>query len=191
MHTRCDKSFPALQAPRKTFRNSRMPTVAEQLRTAREARNLSINEVADITKLRTDHVRALEEGNFDMFVAPVYIRGFTRTYAGLLKLDVAKLIKELDAELDKTDKFSEPPPLTGSDRSVVNFMTLQLSKLNLHRRKILIALGVLLVLVVVYFVWRARRNYNPAANLPPARVQSGSGAGNTLPLPAPAPAPHK
>ena len=63
-----------------------MPTVAEQLRAAREAKNLSVNEVAEITKIRTDHIRALEEGNFDIFVAPVYIRGFARTYATLLKL---------------------------------------------------------------------------------------------------------
>ena len=75
-----------------------MPTVAEQLRAAREAKNLSINEVADVTKIRTDHIRALEEGNFDMFVAPVYIRGFARTYATLIKLDVPQVIKALEAE---------------------------------------------------------------------------------------------
>src|SRR5207253_137981 len=44
-----------------------MSTVAEQLRLAREARNLTVHQVADITKIRTDHIRALEEGNFDMF----------------------------------------------------------------------------------------------------------------------------
>ena len=76
-----------------------MPTVAEQLRAAREARNLSINEVAEITKMRGDHIRALEEGNFDVFVAPVYIRGFTRTYGTLLKLDVPQLIKALEPRL--------------------------------------------------------------------------------------------
>ncbi len=164
-----------------------MPTVAEQLRAAREAQNLSINEVAEITKLRTDHVRALEEGNFDVFVAPVYIRGFTRTYATLLKLDVPQVIKALDAELNRTDKFSEPPPLTDSDNSVVNFMTLQLSKLNLHRRKILIALGVLLVAAIVYGVVRSRQSYNPAANIAPARIQSNGHSGDTLPLPSPTP----
>jgi len=165
-----------------------MPTVAEQLRAAREARNLSINEVAEITKMRTDHIRALEEGNFDIFVAPVYIRGFTRTYGTLLKLDVPVLIKALEAELGKTEKFSEPPPLTDTDKSVVNFMTLQLSKLNLHRTKLLIGLGVLIAVVVSISVWRKHRNPTPSPNLPPARVQSApQNSGNTLPLPAPAP----
>jgi cytoskeletal protein RodZ len=165
-----------------------MPTVAEQLRAAREARNLSINEVAEITKMRTDHIRALEEGNFDIFVAPVYIRGFTRTYGTLLKLDVPVLIKALEAELGKTERFSEPPPLTDTDKSVVNFMTLQLSKLNLHRTKLLIGLGVLIVVVVSISAWKKHRSPTPPPNLPPARVQSApQNSGNTLPLPAPAP----
>lgn len=165
-----------------------MPTVAEQLRAAREAKNLSVNEVAEITKIRTDHIRALEEGNFDIFVAPVYIRGFTRTYATLLKLDVPQLIKALEAELGKTEKFAEPPPLTDNDKSVVNVMTLQLSKLNLHRGKILIMLAVVAVLWISFSVWRGRRHSDPSANIAPARVTSPNrNSGNTLPLPTPAP----
>ena len=62
--------------------------VAEQLRAGREARKLSINEVAETTKIRTDHIRALEEGDYNVFVAPVYIRGFVRCYSMLLRLDV-------------------------------------------------------------------------------------------------------
>ena len=44
-----------------------MPTVAEQLRAAREATKLTIEQVADATKIRTDHIRALEQGNFSAF----------------------------------------------------------------------------------------------------------------------------
>ena len=65
-----------------------MPTVAEQLRAAREAQGLTVYQVADATKIKTDHVRALDEGNFDVFSAPVFIRGFVRTYATLLHLEV-------------------------------------------------------------------------------------------------------
>lgn len=165
-----------------------MPTVAEQLRAAREAKNLSINEVAEITKMRGDHIRALEEGNFDVFVAPVYIRGFARTYATLLKLDVPQVIKALEAELGQTEKFAEPPPLMDSDKSVVNFMTLQLSKLNLHKGKLMIAGAILLMILIGISIARSRRQADPSANLPPARVSTPArDAGNTLPLPTPAP----
>jgi len=57
-----------------------MATVGEQLRLAREAQNLNVYQVAEITKIKTDHIRALESGTYDMFSAPVYIRGFIRSY---------------------------------------------------------------------------------------------------------------
>src|SRR3989440_7758679 len=107
-----------------------MSSVAEQLRQGREARHLSVQQVADITKIRGDHLHALEEGNFDVFSAPVYIRGFVRSYATILKLDVPALMTALDDELGKTQKFSEPPPLSDSPRGVLDFLMLQLSKMD-------------------------------------------------------------
>src|SRR5579862_8116727 len=103
-----------------------MSTVAEQLRLAREEKKLTVYQVAEITKIRTDHIRALEEGNFDVFSAPVYIRGFVRSYAGLLKLDVPSIMARLETELGGTEKFREPPPLTQHKRGILDFITLQL-----------------------------------------------------------------
>lgn len=166
-----------------------MPTVAEQLRTAREAQNLSVNEVADITKIRGDHIRALEEGNFDIFVAPVYIRGFTRTYATLLKLDVPQLIKSLEVELGQTEKFSEPPPLTDEKKGALDFVTLQLSKVNLRQGAILLGIVVTVAaLILSVWLWRKQRNADPLRNLPPAKYSPpAKNSGETLPLPSPAP----
>src|SRR3954471_13113894 len=107
-----------------------MPTVAEQLRQAREQRGWTINELADATKIRTDHIRALEEGNYDVFAAPVYIQGFVRTCASLLKLDVPKVMADLDGELGATKKFREHPRLSGDSRGVVDYIMLQFSKIN-------------------------------------------------------------
>jgi cytoskeleton protein RodZ len=73
-----------------------MPTVAEQLRLGREAMKMEVQQVAEATKLKSDQIRALEEGNYDYFTAPVYLRGSVRTYARLLKLDGPKLVAELD-----------------------------------------------------------------------------------------------
>ena len=55
-----------------------------------------LHQVADHTKIRTDHVRALEEGQFGAFSATVYIRGSVKIYAKLLKLDEAKLLATLE-----------------------------------------------------------------------------------------------
>ena len=161
-----------------------MPTVAEQLRQAREARNLTVEQVAGITKVRTDHIRATEEGNYDVFSAPVYIRGFVRSYSTLLKLDVPQVMAALDVELGRTAKFAEPPPLSEHPRGVVDYAMLQLSRVDW--RKWLIALGVLAAIVAVVWSVVAWRRHNPMKGVKPGVYHSAPGAeGNTLPLPTP------
>src|SRR5260221_7916287 len=98
-----------------------MPSVAQQLSQARQAQNLTVSQAAEITKIRGDYLRALEEGNYDVFPAPVYIRGFARTYSTLLKLDVPKVMAALDTELGQTTKFAEPPPFSGRSGGVLDF----------------------------------------------------------------------
>ena len=161
-----------------------MPTVAEQLRTAREARKLTVYQIAETTKIRTDHIRALEDGNFDIFVAPVYIRGFVRTYATLLKLDVPQVMSALENELALTEKFSEPPPLSKEPRGVLDFLMLLLSRLDWRKAGLVLGAVILAGLVFgVYALWRHFQTRDPLAGLPPAVYQPGANdSGETLPL---------
>jgi len=166
-----------------------MATVAEQLRHAREEQNLNVYQVAEITKIKTDHIRALEAGTYDSFSAPVYIRGFVRTYAKALKLDVAKITGDLESELSKTEKFAEPPPLVEREKNPVDFFMLQLSKLHW---KMLIPVGVLAVLLLLTVAGvRACKNRkkpeDPLKDLGPGLYQPKQ-TGDKLPLPAPPPA---
>jgi cytoskeletal protein RodZ len=164
-----------------------MSTVAEQLHLAREARSLTISQVAEVTKIRSDHIRALEAGNFDVFSAPVYIRGFVRAYAVLLKLDVPRLMAALDHELGQTEKFHEPPPLTTQKRGMLDFITLQLSKLNRRTfSAVLIAAVAVLAIASGIMVWRHRQAADPLANLGPG-VYHPARSGEILPLPPASP----
>lgn len=161
-----------------------MSTVAEQLRLAREEKKLTVYQVAEVTKIRTDHIRALEDGNFNVFSAPVYIRGFVRTYATLLKLDTPQIITALDDELSRNDKFRDLPPLMEQTGGALNFITLQLSKLNRRTvRTIAIALVALLVILLVVALVHSHKSSDPLANLQPATYQPAQ-SGETLPLPA-------
>jgi cytoskeletal protein RodZ len=162
-----------------------MTTVAEQLHLAREAKSLSVNQVAEVTKIRTDHIRALEEGNFDVFSAPVYIKGFVRTYATLLKMDVPQVMATLDSELGKTEKFHEPPPLVEGSRGALDFLTLQLSKVNWR-----MAVAAFVVLGIVGFVFmgvnsrRHAKRADPLSKLAPGVYKPAPAtSGETLPVP--------
>jgi cytoskeleton protein RodZ len=159
-----------------------MPTVAEQLRQGREARNLTIEQVAGITKVRTDHIRAAEEGNYDVFSAPVYIRGFVRSYAALLKLDVPQTMAALDVELGRTTKFAEPPPLSEHPRGVVDFVMLQLSQVDWRKWAIAAVVAVVVIGAVAGVI--AWRQHNPMKGVKPSLYQAAPGSGgDTLPLP--------
>src|SRR5208282_798291 len=126
-----------------------MPTVAEQLRAAREARQLTIAQVAEATKIRTDHLRALEEGNFNVFSAPVYIRGFVRNYATHLKLDVPQVMAALDTELGRTVKFKEPPPLVEESKSALDHVMFWLARLNWRMGFVgIAAVGIVLIVLL-------------------------------------------
>ena len=164
-----------------------MSTVAEQLRQARAARNLTVQQVADTIKMRTDHLVALEEGDYSVFSAPVYIRGFVRTYSAMLKLDVPAMMAVLDAELAATKKFSEPPPFTAPSHGVLDFIMLQLSKVDW--RKGVVVLAAVAVLVAAFSAlsaWRRAKAADPLDGLKPGVYQSTQSlSGETLPLPAP------
>ena len=160
-----------------------MPTVAEQLRAGREAKNLTVQQVADVTKIRTDHVRALEEGDFGVFSAPIYIRGSVKNYANFLKLDLPQVIATLDAELKGTQKFSEPPPLTEQGKTILDSLTLVLAKLNWKVGFVgIVALAGIIIIAVIVMTVRHHKHQNPLSNLKPAVYQPAS-PGDTLPLP--------
>ncbi len=164
-----------------------MSTVAEQLRRARQAQNLTLSHVGEITKIRTDHLRALEEGNFDVFPAAVYVRGFVRSYSTLLKLDVPQLMATLETELSGNKRFADATASSLPPRGFLDFLMLQLSKMDW--RKGLVALGggvLLLAFGSGYLIWRHQRSVDPLKDLKPGLYQSTQSlSGETLPLPAP------
>jgi len=167
-----------------------MATVAEQLRQAREEQNLNIYQVAEITKIKTDHIRALESGTYDSFSAPVYIRGFVRTYAKALKLDVIQITGDLDAELSKTEKFAEPPPLVERQRGSLDFFMLQLSKLNWRVLTVGAAIGFVVIIFVVGFraCHTRQKPIDPLKDLGPGLYKpKPNQSGEKLPVPAPPP----
>lgn len=163
---------------------SHMATVSEQLRHARERQQLDIYQVAEVTKIKTDHLRALESGNFEVFSAPVYIRGFIRTYATILKLDPVQLLKDLDTELGPTGRLRDPVPPAGPSGGAVDFVMLHLSRMNW--RVLVAVVGVLgfVALAVALIKDRTRQSSDPLKSLTPGLYQPKSGnTGEMLPIP--------
>lgn len=64
-----------------------MESIGEFFRQVRETKGLTVDEVASKTRIRSDFVKALEEGNFAKLPDQVFARGFVRSYARSLGLD--------------------------------------------------------------------------------------------------------
>jgi len=107
----------------------RMQSVGQQLKNARESQGKSLEDVGGELKIRADHVAALEEGDFSKFDAPIFIRGFVRTYCRFLKLDHNALIVQLNQELGGTESLASDPALPGK-KGFLDGLTLFLSRLN-------------------------------------------------------------
>ncbi len=77
-------------------------TAGERLRAAREAANMSIEDVATTTRIPTRHLASLETGDFDKLPAPTYSVGFARSYAAAVGLDRNEIGEQVRAEIGGT-----------------------------------------------------------------------------------------
>jgi cytoskeletal protein RodZ len=163
-----------------------MSSVAEQLRQAREAQGLSLKALAEATKIRTDHLEALEKADYEPFPAPVYIRGSVRTYASFLKMDVPAVLRDLDAELSKSPEFSGPPSLTGERRGPLDWLTYQLSRVNWRLTGVAaLVLAVVSGGLIGWQAWNRRLQEDPLSRLGPGIYRPTQiSEGDVLALPA-------
>ena len=81
-----------------------------RLREARQAQNLTTADVARRLKLSVWQVEALESGQYQQLPGPIFVRGFIRNYARLLKLDADELVHAVSGFLPQSTPGPETPP---------------------------------------------------------------------------------
>ena len=89
------------------------PLPGERLAAAREGRGMTVAEIAQQLKLSPWQVEALEAGNYGRLPSPVFVRGFIRNYARLVKLDPAELLEGVDKPAPVAVSI-EPPAVKSS-----------------------------------------------------------------------------
>jgi flagellar biosynthesis protein FlhG len=61
------------------------------LKKLREARGLSLDELAELTKIRRPYLQAIEDQDLENLPARVYLRGFLTQIARALRVDKTRL----------------------------------------------------------------------------------------------------
>ncbi len=85
--------------------------LGERFRAAREARGIALSAAAEKIRIRSLYLAAIEDENWSTIGAPVYVRGFLRTYARFLGLDPEEAV----AAFNRTQPV--PQPTTAAERS--------------------------------------------------------------------------
>lgn len=82
------------------------------LRKIREARHLSIDEIAKRTHLSSERIIQIEQDNYSLMGAPAFAKGYLRSYAsqlGLTKEDILAILKIFD-DLDLGNNIQHNKP---------------------------------------------------------------------------------
>ena len=74
-----------------------LPGPGALLRQAREARGMTVTEVAASLKMSPRQIEAVEIEDYSRLSGTTFIRGFIRNYAKLLKIDAAQVLSALEA----------------------------------------------------------------------------------------------
>ena len=118
--------------------------VGARLKKAREAKDMSLDEIASRTRVPIRHLQHIENGEWDALPAPTYTVGFARSYANAVGLNGTEVATELREQLGAAQRPTMPAYYQPADPARV------------PPRSLAIVAGVLaLVLVIGFVIWRS------------------------------------
>ncbi len=93
-----------------------MGTFGQKIKREREMRGVTLDEIAQATKIGTRSLRALEEEDFDLLPGGIFNKGFVRAYARFLGMDEEQAVSDymvasgLEAPLAEIAEIEAAPP---------------------------------------------------------------------------------
>jgi transcriptional regulator with XRE-family HTH domain len=152
-------------------------SIGERLRRAREARGMSLDDVAGQTRIPMRHLQHIENEDWDALPAPTYAIGFARNYANAVGLDGPAIASELRDSIGGPRRRAPPPEYyEPADPARV------------PPRSIVIAALVLAVLLGgAYMIWRTMGGAGEETTLAVPEPATGPAPGQNQAAAAPAP----
>ena len=166
--------------------------IGAQLRQAREALGLAIDDVSQQLKFAPRQIESLEQERFDRLPGPTIARGMVRNYARLLKLDPEPLVERMGPRVEKAPdpgriaaRFRQPVPFSdGAKRSTLIYAAF--------------SVGLLVLVGAVAYEWQQEKatpefvapaQPQRAEPIEPPAAQTVAAAQSTVTISEPPPAP--
>ncbi|HEY6306587.1 MAG TPA: helix-turn-helix transcriptional regulator, partial [Candidatus Angelobacter sp.] len=151
-----------------------MGSFGERLRREREMRGITLDEIAESTKISRRHLESLEKEDFDALPGGIFNRGFVRSYARYLGIDEDQAAADYAAAAAEPAETGEKFPLAVPEPD---------PELN-PRRSTLPLILALIALVAVLAIFWARNRSRSGESQEPAAGTAAAGT-NTARSPAP------
>jgi cytoskeleton protein RodZ len=143
----------------------------QDIKSAREARGLTLNDVFELTKIGTTNLDAIENEAFHCLPPPVYARSFIKAYANLLNVDSTAILSRYEIY---RDAMKSPPE------------DVEVKKKRLEIKRNFKVMGLIILIVVVSatvlipLLSHRKSNRIETMQAPPAKsIVSGTQSGGT------------
>jgi transcriptional regulator with XRE-family HTH domain len=151
-----------------------MRDLGDLIRSAREAKGVTIEEASADTRIRRAYLEAIEDGDFRIFPGAAYSTGFLRNYAAYLGLNVDEVLQTYHALSPVAGITIEPATTVGVERL----------RRRARRKMSWTAVAVLLVGVSTYGIVQYNQSQVPPAAGPHVKVPTSTPSipGSSIPL---------
>ena len=116
-------------------------SVGQILRAAREKRGVTVEQIAEMLKIRRVYLQAIEDSNWEELPELVYAQGFVRSYAAFLNLDESGAAAQFKREFRggrRTPELEMPQPLDDHQMPDIK-----------------VIISVVIALFVIFILWSA------------------------------------
>jgi hypothetical protein len=142
-----------------------MFAIGSSLKDARLRKGMDLPTAAEATKIRSRHLQALEDEQFDVLPGQTYVRGFLKTYADFLGLDGQLYVDEYSSRFWVSEDGSP------SQRRKVRMRRKHHRRIELNM-VILTVVAIVGVTTLVIAAWKFGGAASPKTAAPPAKAST-------------------
>ena len=146
-----------------------MQTVGNYLKSGREAKNISLSEVARTTKISKWYLDCLEQDDFDKMPGGPYIKGYISSYAAYIGIEEDEVLKRYDSLYSNSTDDEQTQPAQANVKKKRAF-----AEIFPNRKKtFFLSLAVLMLVALgTYYFWPQNQRHTGSD----ANIQESKGA---------------
>lgn len=131
-----------------------MSEIGPFLKKARIEKNLTLEDLQHITKIRKSYLEAIEENNYKFLPGTFYVKAFIKSYADAVNITPVELMRIYE-QTNKLEDIEMPPKEQIRQKKSLNLINIE--RMNKWIRNSVIISFIALIIIVVYYFYS--KNY--------------------------------